>query len=109
MIAVVGDGGFLMTGNELAVALERGLALKVIVSENRSYGSIRINQERAYPGRPIGTGLTNPDFELIGRAFGMPTTRIGDEAGLAALAGVLAAPGPAFIVVDSSLAAVLPS
>ena len=109
VIAVVGDGGFLMTGNELAVALERGLALKVIVSENRSYGSIRINQERAYPGRPIGTGLTNPDFELIGRAFGMPTTRISDEAGLAALPGVLAAPGPAFIVVDSSLAAVLPS
>ncbi len=109
VIAVVGDGGFLMTGNELAVALERGLALKVIVSENRSYGSIRINQERAYPGRPIGTGLTNPDFELIGRAFGMPTTRISDEAGLAALPGVLATPGTAFIVVDSSLAAVLPS
>ena len=109
VVAMVGDGGFLMTGNELAVALERGLALKVIVSDNRSYGSIRINQERAYPGRPIGTGLTNPDFELIGRAFGLPTTHIRDEAGLAALPGLLTAPGPAFIVVDSSLEAVLPA
>lgn len=108
VIAMVGDGGFLMTGNELAVALARGLALKVIVSDNRSYGSIRINQERAYPGRMSGTGLTNPDFELIGRAFGMPTTRICDEAGLQALPELLSRPGAAFIVVESSLAAVLP-
>lgn len=107
VIAMVGDGGFLMTGNELAVALERKLSLKVIVSENRSYGSIRINQERAYPGRVIGTSLTNPDFELIGKAFGMPTTRIRDQAGLSALPALLAAPGSSFIIVDSSLSALL--
>ncbi len=109
VVCLVGDGGFLMTGNELAVALERGLSLKVIVSDNRSYGSIRINQERQFPGRVSGTSLTNPDFMLIGQAFGMPSTRISSEADLAILPSLLQAPGPAFIVVDTSLAAVLPA
>ncbi len=108
VVCMVGDGGFLMTGNELAVALERGLALKLILSDNRSYGSIRVNQERVYPGRVIGTGLTNPDFELIGRAFGLPTLRIRTEADLDALPDRLRAPGPAFMIVDTSLQAILP-
>ncbi len=108
VVCMVGDGGFLMTGSELAVALERRLTLKVILSDNRSYGSIRINQERAYPGRVIGTGLTNPDFELIGRAYGMPTHRVRTDADLASVPDLLRGPGSAFIVVDTSLSAVLP-
>ena len=108
VICMVGDGGFLMTGNELAVAMERRLPLKVIVSVNGSYGSIRINQERAFPGRVIGTGLTNPDFALIGQAFGFPVVQIRTRDDLQDLPGHLQAPGPTFIVVTSSLAAVLP-
>ena len=71
VICFVGDGGFLMTGSELAVAKERRLPLKVILSENGIYASIRIQQERDYPGRVVGTSFTNPDFELIGRAYGV--------------------------------------
>jgi thiamine pyrophosphate-dependent acetolactate synthase large subunit-like protein len=78
VICFVGDGGFLMTGNELAVAMARKLPLKVIVSENRSYASIWVQQERDYPGRSVGTMFANPDLALIGRAFGFETTRTSD-------------------------------
>ncbi len=108
VVCMVGDGGFLMTGNELAVAMERRLALKVIVAVNGSYGSIRVNQEREFPGRVIGTSLVNPDFTLIGRAFGFPVHEIRTRADLASLSQWLREPGPAFIVVETSLAAVLP-
>jgi acetolactate synthase-1/2/3 large subunit len=109
VICFVGDGGFLMTGNELAVAMERRLALKVILSENGIYGSIRIHQERDYPGRTVGTGFTNPDFELIGRAFGFGVTRIRAAAELTKLPAILAQPGPQFVVVDTSVRAILPA
>ena len=108
VICFVGDGGFLMTGNELAVAMERKLPLKVILSENGIYGSIRIHQERDYPGRAAGTSFTNPDFELIGRAFGFGVTRIRAAAELKNLPAILARPGPEFVVVDTSVAAILP-
>ncbi|QCI67162.1 thiamine pyrophosphate-binding protein [Phreatobacter stygius] len=108
VICLVGDGGFLMTGSELAVAIERRLPLKVIVSENRIYGSIRIHQERDYPGRVSGTSFANPDFELIGRAFGFNVTRIRSTGELAGLPAILARPGPEFVVVDTSVKAILP-
>jgi acetolactate synthase-1/2/3 large subunit len=108
VICLVGDGGLLMTGSELAVALERGLPLKVIVSENGMYGSIRIHQEREYPGRPSGTSFTNPDLELLGRAYGFPVTAVRERADIAKLSAVLASAGPAFVVVRSSVQAVLP-
>ena len=108
VVCFVGDGGFLMTGNELAVALERKLPLKVIVSENRCYASIMMQQERDYPGRSVGTTFANPDLALIGQAFGFATTRIRSRAELAALPALLAAPGPQFVVVETSLDAVRP-
>ncbi|WP_193172221.1 thiamine pyrophosphate-binding protein [Nisaea nitritireducens] len=108
VICLVGDGGFLMTGSELSVAMERGLPLKVILSENGVYASIRINQERHFPGRPVGTGFVNPNLELMGRAYGFAVTRLKTEADLDLLPALLAAPGPQFIVVDTSLDAVLP-
>ncbi len=104
----VGDGGFLMTGGELAVALERKLPLKVILSENKTYGSIRVQQEREYPGRIIGTDLTNPDFEMIGRAFGFNVTRIGTVQQLDGLPAILKSREPEFIVVTTSIKAILP-
>jgi acetolactate synthase-1/2/3 large subunit len=108
VICLVGDGGFLMTGNELAVALERGLRLKVILSENGIYGSIRIHQERDYPGRTVGTSFRNPDFALIGRAFGMTVTRLASDADLDRLPDLLAAPESSLIVVATSVEAILP-
>jgi acetolactate synthase I/II/III large subunit len=99
----------LMTGNELAVARERGLRLKVIVSQNRLYGSIWMHQQRFYPGRTTGTGFVNPDFSLIGRAFGFPTMHVRSPADLPALAEVLTTPGPAFVVVESSVQAITPA
>jgi acetolactate synthase-1/2/3 large subunit len=108
VICFVGDGGFLMTGNELALARERQLPLKVILSENRTYASIRIQQEQAYPGRRIGTDLTNPDFALIAHAFGFTATRITTARDLARLPGILALPGPQFVIVETSVQAILP-
>jgi acetolactate synthase-1/2/3 large subunit len=108
VIAVVGDGGFLMTGNELAVAMERKLPLKVIVSENRSYASIWIQQERDYPGRTIATTFVNPDLAMIGTAFGFTATRILSREELDALPAILARPGPQFVIVETSIDAVRP-
>ncbi|WP_454690793.1 thiamine pyrophosphate-dependent enzyme [Achromobacter aloeverae] len=68
--AFCGDGGFLMNGNELATAVERDLDIKIVVSNNRSYGTIRTHQQRAYPGRVSGTDLHNPDFRALANAFG---------------------------------------
>jgi acetolactate synthase I/II/III large subunit len=108
VIAFVGDGGFLMTGSELAVAMERKLALKVIVSENRSYASIWIQQEREYPGRPVATTFTNPDLAMIGAAYGFEVTHILSRDEFAALPAILARPGPQFVIVETSLDAVRP-
>jgi acetolactate synthase-1/2/3 large subunit len=108
VIAFVGDGGFLMTGSELAVAMERKLPLKVILSENRSYGSIWIQQEREYPGRAVATTFANPDLAMIGAAYGFAVTRILSRDALDTLPAILARPGPQFVIVETSLDAVRP-
>ena len=108
-VCLVGDGGFLMTGNEMIAAVERNLPILFILSNNNCYGSIRIHQERTYPGRHVGTTLSNPDFIKIASAFGVESERISrpDEIDSAIKRG-LTAQGPYFIEVASSLAAVLP-
>jgi acetolactate synthase-1/2/3 large subunit len=70
VVSFVGDGGFLMTGQELATAFHHGVAPIVLVFNNQMYGTIRMYQERAYPGRVSGTALTNPDFARYIEAFG---------------------------------------
>ncbi|CAH2604096.1 Thiamine pyrophosphate-binding protein [Rhodovastum atsumiense] len=70
VVSFVGDGGFLMTGQELATAFHHGVAPIVLVFNNQMYGTIRMHQERAYPGRVSGTALTNPDFARLIEAFG---------------------------------------
>jgi acetolactate synthase-1/2/3 large subunit len=109
VIAAVGDGGALMTAGEYAVAVARGLPLKLILSDNGTYASIRIHQEKSHPGRVSGTTLENPDFAAWCAAFRVPVTRVDSDADLPALEAALAAPGPAAIVVRTSLAAVLPA
>ena len=70
VVAFAGDGCFLMTGQDFATAVQYGLAVIVIVVDNGMYGTIRMHQERAYPGRVSGTALRNPDFAAYARAFG---------------------------------------
>ena len=70
VICVAGDGDFLMTGQELATAVHRRLAVIVLVLNNGMYGTIRMHQERHHPGRVIGTELHNPDFAALARAYG---------------------------------------
>lgn len=70
VISINGDGDFLMNGQEFAIAVQYGLPIIVIVCDNGMYGTIRMHQERAYPGRRIATDLRNPDFAGYGRVFG---------------------------------------
>ena len=70
VVALAGDGGFLMTGSELAVAAQHGLKLTCVVFNNAMFGTIRLHQERAYPGRVAGTELKSPDFVRYAEAFG---------------------------------------
>src|SRR4029453_7621985 len=70
VVAVTGDGDFLMTGQELATAVQHGAQMIVILVDNGSHGTIRMHQEREYPGRLIATELRNPDFAALARAYG---------------------------------------
>jgi acetolactate synthase-1/2/3 large subunit len=65
-----GDGDFLMNGQELATAVQYDARVIFLVINNRMYGTIRMHQEREYPGRVYGTDLRNPDFAAYARAFG---------------------------------------
>lgn len=75
VVAVAGDGDFLMNGQELATAAQYGANLIVIVVDNGAYGTIRMHQEREYPGRVSATALANPDFAMLGAAFGAWSAR----------------------------------
>jgi acetolactate synthase-1/2/3 large subunit len=70
VVAVAGDGDFLMNGQELATAAQYGANLIVLVVDNSAYGTIRMHQEREYPGRVSATRLNNPDFAALAQAFG---------------------------------------
>lgn len=70
VVAVAGDGDFLMNGQELATAAQHGANLIVVVIDNGAYGTIRMHQEREYPGRVSATTLVNPDFAMLGAAYG---------------------------------------
>ncbi len=70
VVSFVGDGGFMMTGQEIATAFHHGVAPIVLVFNNSMYGTIRMYQERSYPGRVSGTALTNPDFAKLIEAYG---------------------------------------
>ena len=70
VVAISGDGDFLMNGQEFATAVQYGLPFVTIVVDNGIYGTIRMHQEREYPGRIVATQLRNPDFAAYARAFG---------------------------------------
>ena len=70
VVALAGDGDFLMNGQELATAVQYGCNLTVILIDNGTYGTIRMHQEREFPGRVVGTTLHNPDFAALAVAYG---------------------------------------
>jgi acetolactate synthase-1/2/3 large subunit len=70
VIAFAGDGCFQMNGQEFSTAIQYGLPIIVIVVNNGIYGTIRMHQEREYPGRVIATDLASPDFAALARANG---------------------------------------
>jgi len=70
VVAFAGDGCFLMTGQELATAVQYEANIVIVVVDNGSYGTIRMHQERHFPGRVSATDLRNPDFAAFARAFG---------------------------------------
>ena len=98
VIALAGDGCLMMTGQELATAVQYGLPIVVIVANNGMYGTIRMHQERCYPGRVVGTTLINPDFVAFAHSFGARAERIEmTEAFEPALARALSASRPTLL------------
>src|SRR4029077_2201339 len=71
VVGFCGDGGFMMTGQELATAMLEGTGPIILVFNNAMYGTIRMHQERRFPGRIVGTALKNPDFLTLARAYGV--------------------------------------
>jgi acetolactate synthase-1/2/3 large subunit len=103
VVNVAGDGDFLMTGQELATATGHGAGrgagkLVSIVVDNGSYGTIRMHQEREYPGRVSGSDLFNPDFAALARAYGWHAAHVDTTAAFEpAFATAMAADRPTLI------------
>jgi acetolactate synthase-1/2/3 large subunit len=81
VVAFAGDGCFMMSGNELATAVQHDLQLTVVVVNNAMYGTIRMHQEHQFPGRTIATELRNPDFVAYAGAFGAGGWSVDSAAG----------------------------
>jgi len=71
VVGFCGDGGFMMTGQELTTAMLEGTGPIILVFNNAMYGTIRMHQERRFPGRVVGTTLKNPDFRALAQAYGV--------------------------------------
>jgi acetolactate synthase-1/2/3 large subunit len=98
VVSFNGDGDFLMNGQELATAVQYELPVLFLVFNNGLYGTIRMHQEREYPGRVIGTALRNPDFAALARAYGLHGETVRQTAEFApALERALGAKGPALM------------
>jgi acetolactate synthase-1/2/3 large subunit len=98
VIAFAGDGCFLMCAQELATMVANDLAILVIVVNNGMLATIRMHQERTYPGRVMATDLVNPDFAAFARSFGAYGERVERTDGFAgALERALLAGGPALL------------
>jgi acetolactate synthase-1/2/3 large subunit len=76
VVGFCGDGGFMMTGQELATSMAAGVGPIILLFNNAMYGTIRMHQERRFPGRVVGTALANPDFIALARAYGAYGARV---------------------------------
>jgi acetolactate synthase I/II/III large subunit len=98
VVCLAGDGDFLMTGQELATAVQEELTIVILLVNNGMYGTIRMHQERHYPGRVVGTDLVNPDFAALAVAYGaFGATVERTEEAADALDAALAAGRPALV------------
>ena len=99
VIAFVGDGGFMMTGQELVTAVEQQLNIKIIVCDNSAHGSILLGQSRRFGDASVfATRLASPDFAAVAEAYGAPAWRVETTGAFeAALAGAMAEEGPALL------------
>jgi acetolactate synthase-1/2/3 large subunit len=110
VVALAGDGCLMMTVQELATAMQHRTAVVVVVANNAMYGTIRMHQERAFPGRVIATDLVNPDFVALARSFGAFAERIDRAADFEpALRRALASGAPALIEVVLDAEAITPA
>ena len=111
IVVFVGDGGVMMTGNELATAVQYNVPIKIFVANNSAYGTIRMHQAKAFPGRiSATTTLRNPDFKAWGEAFGAKGFLIESEADAEpVVAAAMAHDGPAVIETRISLNHISPA
>lgn len=79
VVCLTGDGGSMMVIQELATAVQYDLPVTVVVMNNEMHGTIRMYQEKQYPGRPVGTDLRNPDFVELAGSFGIEGERVEDN------------------------------
>jgi acetolactate synthase-1/2/3 large subunit len=110
IVCLSGDGDFLMNGQEFATAVQHALPFVVVLVDNSLYGTIRMHQEREYPGRVVATELKNPDFAAYARAFGgfgVTVEKTGDFA--AAYAAAVASGKPAIVHLRVDPEAVTPT
>lgn len=109
VVAFAGDGCFAMSGHELSTAMQYGAAVVVLVINNAMYGTIRMHQERHYPGRVIATDLHNPDFVAYARAYGAHAALVERTADFApAFEAALASGIPALIELRTDPDAITP-
>ena len=100
VVAIIGDGGFQMTVQELGTVMQERLAVKVLILDNAYLGMVRQWQSLFFGGRYSEVGLANPDFVGIAEAYGIPAERVSERAELAgALDRLLAADGPRLLAV----------
>ncbi len=110
VVTFAGDGDFLMHGQEFATAVQYDLPVIIIVINNGTYGTIRMHQEREYPGRVSGTDLKNPDFAAYARAFGGHGETVAETAEFAgAFERALASGKPSIIEVKMDPEAITPT
>jgi len=110
VVVVAGDGDFLMTGQEFATAVQYDIPVVAVVVDNGMYGTIRMHQEREFPGRVFGTTLKNPDFSAYARAFGgFGVTVETDAAFCPALDAAFASGKPAIVHVKLDPEAITPT
>jgi acetolactate synthase-1/2/3 large subunit len=109
VVHLLGDGGALMTGSELATAVQYGAPVKTFISNNGSYGTIRMHQELSYKRRVHGTELRNPDFAKWAESFGARGLTIaGIDQAASVVAEALDHPGPVVVDVKTAVEHITP-
>jgi len=104
VVAVTGDGGFLFGGSDLATAVRYGINLVTILFNNEAYGNVLRDQRRLFEGRESGSALSNPDFQVYAKAFGVRSWRVTDADGLrGALTEALTENAPTLIEVMTDI------